>query len=73
MAKATKGTVEFAGKTYTVSTSFEFASFYRPNFRDSDEPMIRFHRTEKSAQKGTWDSKEMRASWDYVGYAPVQR
>lgn len=74
MAKATAGTVTFRGETYTVSTSFEFASFYYPNFREHDgQPMIRFHRTLQSAQRGTWDSKEMRAAWEYVGFSIVER
>lgn len=71
-AKATKGTTEFDGTTYTVSTSFEFASFYRCTFNTDEPIMIRFHRTEKSAQKGTWDSPAMKKGWAYLGYALVQ-
>jgi hypothetical protein len=70
-AKAVKATVEFQGTTYTVSTSFAFASFYRCTFEDKPEPMIRFHRTAKAAQKGTWESKEMRESWQHIGWAEV--
>lgn len=71
MAKATAGTVQFNGETYEVSTSFSFASFYRADHVEG--VMIRFHRTEKSAQRGTWDSPEMRKAWRHVGYATVQR
>ncbi len=71
MAKATRGTVEFNGTTHEVSTSFDYASFYRADH--SPNLMIRFHRTEKSAQKGTWDSPEMRKAWRYLGYATVER
>lgn len=70
MAKTTTGTVEFEGQTYTVSTSFGFASFYRTT--GDDRPMIRFHRTENSAAKGTWDSPAMKSTWKHVGYATVQ-
>lgn len=71
MAKASKGTVRFEGQTYDVSTSFGYASFYR--MANDRKVMIRFHRTANSAQRGTWDSPEMRKTWKHVGWAEVQR
>lgn len=72
-AKATPGTVEFGGTSYNVSTSLPYASFYACT-SDSDEGlMIRFHRSEKSAQRGTWDSPAMRKTWKHVGYAQISR
>lgn len=74
MAKATRGWAVFNGVVHECSTSFQFASFYRCNWEDrGDKLMIRFHRTEKAAQKGTWDSPAMREGWDYVGYTEVLR
>lgn len=68
---AQPGTVSFKGQSFTVSTGFDFASFY---LIDGDSrPMIRFHRTEKSAQKGSWDSPSMKAIAKYAGYTIVQR
>ncbi len=71
---ATPGTVDFNGRTYEVSTSFAFASFYFPNYKEHNGiPMIRFHRTAASAAKGSYDSKEQRANWSHVGWTAVQR
>jgi hypothetical protein len=74
-AKSNAGTVKFEGTIYNVSSSMSFASFYiaKDELTGERVPMIRFHKSETSARKGTWDSASCKAYWIYQGYCAIAR
>lgn len=62
------GTVHQIGN---LSESFLFASYYFAT--DSEKPLIKVHRTEAVAAKGSWDSPEMKKHFHYAGYVKIDR
>lgn len=67
-------TVTFKGQTHQIgnlSESFQFASFYFAT--GSDRPLIKVHRTEAAAAKGSWDSAEMKKHYHHAGYTTIDR